>query len=156
MKRIAFWFLIMLLLATGLATQMIAGCGDDDDDDDDNDDDNDDNDDSTGDDDDSADDDDDDDDNDTVLEAWEQRCESFVNDMFDICSVPGLFDLDRDEAKTNCKAHTPMQLPWDCVMECWEIPQDCTAWFTCIMDDCGLVPPDDDDDDDDNDDNDTV
>jgi hypothetical protein len=132
---------LVLLLAAALFALTVPSCGDDDDDDDSA---------ITGDDDFEDDDDLSDDDDEPT---WEQRCEQFVDTMFDDCDQENLFDLDREKAQEFCTQSLPEELPWECVIDCWDANLDCAIWFECITDTCGIQdPPDDDDDDDDDDD----
>ena len=94
---------------------------------------------------DDADDDIDDDTDDDI--SWDDRCESMINEYYDECDN-ALFDFTHDEAMVACKDQFPPQIPWECVVECWEDTQDCALWFACIMESCDIPQPDDDVDDD--------
>ena len=100
-------------------------------------------DDDTGTDDDSLDDDTSDDtaaDDDTV--SREQRCQDFVHSFYIQCQHT-LFDMTEQDAINSCVANQG-QIPWDCVMVCWEDNLDCQLWGQCIQDNCDIPQPDDD------------
>ncbi len=115
------FFMLIVLVAFGCAAIYLAACGDDDDDDND----------------DSEDDDDE--------ATWEERCDTFVTDYYAGCTE-GLFDLTEAEAVDSCTNLT-FDLPWECVVDCWDESDGCGSWYDCIMENCDIPSGDDDDDD---------
>ncbi|MCZ7585431.1 MAG: hypothetical protein M5R36_19985 [Deltaproteobacteria bacterium] len=120
MKRPLLPSLIFIFLLSSSFTALWLGCGDDDDDDDDG------------------------GDGDDDAPTWAERCEAFVDAILDFCEAPSLFDLSRDDAENYCKDSVPEEVPWECIVECWESDLDCEIWFECITDDCGVETADDD------------
>ena len=84
---------------------------------------------------------DDDDDDDEV--SWADRCEDFVETLTDTCGFT-LFDLSEEDAIASCTAMGD-EIPWECVVECWENTENCQLWFQCVTDVCDVGAGDDDD-----------
>ncbi len=134
-----FLILTVLFVFSAAVACDIGTSSDDDDDDDDA---------IDGDDDDTALDDDDvnddgDDDDDDTVTPWSVRCNIMVSEYYDECNN-ALFDMTRDEALGACENHLPEEIPWPCVIGCWEDFPDCALWYTCVTETCDLPQPDDD------------